>query len=149
MAAGMGIVVIALFAVVLPRLEYLRLSPRIAEVLRQQGAGVNDVGIIEDRRLGYDEPSLAFYQGGTMRNLGDGSRLAQDPVEQWPRLIIATDALYERMPKSVQVNLKPIATLRGWAIGGSNRIVNVVILRTVISPPDADVFGVPPLGGHS
>ncbi len=82
---AMGLGMLAAIAITcgfyLPAAPFLRISPHVAEVLRQQGAThPGDVRMVD-----YKEPSLAFYQGGTIREEPNEKDLLNQPLTRWPR----------------------------------------------------------------
>lgn len=67
MGLGTFALVTHIFLFYLPKAEFLRLSPRLAQVLIDHGATHPH----DAQMLVYMEPSLAFAQGGTIRESGD------------------------------------------------------------------------------
>src|SRR4029434_1258326 len=63
MGAGMMVVILILYAMYLPAAQFLRMPQRIASVLIENGVNKKGDVIMVD----YDEDSLPYYQGGTIR----------------------------------------------------------------------------------
>ena len=125
MGVGMLAAVAIAYGLVLPRIEALRISPRVAQVLVENGATKpGDVIMID-----YKEPSLAFYQGGTIRPQRDNAYLNLTPPEQWPRWIVLTADIWKNTPAEVRAGLEVIATVHGWAYADGGRVVDVMVLR--------------------
>jgi hypothetical protein len=132
-AAVMGIGVLlfmaVLFGLYLPQASYLRLSPRLAEVLKAIGAtNVGDAIMID-----YKETSLAFYQGGTIRPHSRSDFLIITPPADWPKAIVISDAIYKRLPDNVKARLEIVSTVRGLNYAGKDadrkNIIHVHVLR--------------------
>jgi 4-amino-4-deoxy-L-arabinose transferase-like glycosyltransferase len=121
MGLGMLILVIALHTVFLPWAGYLHISQRVAEVLRRNDITAAGMVVMQD----YKEPSLAFYQGGTIRELSD---MSIDPATVPPWLVTTRD-VFTRTPENVQARFDIIATVTGLAIADGGRKVEVMVLR--------------------
>lgn len=92
---GMAIMIAILYVAILPNFKFLQLSERLANDLQRIGChGSNS----EVAMIGYQEPSLAFYQGGGTRERDDDF-LAVNPPDLWPQWIVITQALWERTPQ--------------------------------------------------
>jgi hypothetical protein len=124
MGLGMMLVVGVLFGFYLPNAGFLRLPQRIGERLRELGA-VEEGQII---MMGFAEPSLAFYQGGTIR-ARPKQFLTQRPVDKWPQWIVLSGDLYEKLPPEKQSELEEVARFRGLNYNVSPRPVEVLILK--------------------
>lgn len=154
--AAMGIGALLLYAVLfriyLPSCDFLRLSQQAAAVLVENGATARDQAIMLD----YKEPSLAFYQGGTIR---EHSNMAVTPVMMNPTpwgLRPAKRALYSLMgwkfaempewaviTREVWQNSKPkragqedarelldvVASFRGLDVADGVRVVEVMVVK--------------------
>ncbi|MGH7214366.1 MAG: hypothetical protein ACREIT_06350, partial [Tepidisphaeraceae bacterium] len=124
MGLGMLVVVIVGYAWVLPRLEFMRLSQRVADDLRRLGAtAAGDVVMID-----YKEPSLAFYLGGTIREAPEGY-LSSLPPERWPMYVVLTAEVWRTTPSGVRERLDVLAAHRGLAYADGGRVVDVMVLR--------------------
>ncbi len=127
MAGGMGIMMLLLYTALFPRMTFLHLSQRLADDLTQMGAYGADVHVA---MIGYDEPSLAFYQGGGARKY-DIYYLEIMPRSQWPKwLVIADDdgdwgQLSARLQGELE--LREVETGLDYSRGG--KMVRVLILQ--------------------
>ncbi len=97
--ASMGIGMLILAAVwyggYLPCAEFLRLSPLAAEVLIQNGVTGRGQAYMVD----YKEPSLAFYQGGSIRESPKMSALVtRGLVDEWTPWMVITRDVWDRTP---------------------------------------------------
>jgi 4-amino-4-deoxy-L-arabinose transferase-like glycosyltransferase len=125
LGGGMAVAIAVICAWLLPELDFLRLSPRIAAALVREGATrPGDV-----RAIGYKEPSLAFYQGGTLRNESENAFLVTHPPERWPRWVVVRDDVWQQMPPEVLEHLDVVETFRGIAYADDPRVIEVVVAR--------------------
>jgi len=132
MGAGMALMIAILYGAIFPGLQMVRLSERAVDDLRAQGACGPEVlvGVI-----GYEEPSLAFYQGGGVRILAE-HYFQETPQSAWPRwfVIRKEDEWNQSVPPQVQSKLILIA--REWGINYSQggRINTLLILQNPLAP---------------
>ena len=125
LGVGMIAVIAVLYAGYFPRADYLRLSPRIAEVLRREGA--TEPG--EVKSFGYKEPSLVFHQGGTLRPDSEDLFLATHPTEQWPTWVVVRDDVWAKLGPAVTDRLEVIESFRGVAYADDPRVIEVIVAR--------------------
>lgn len=135
MAVGMWAVMAWLAGVYLPHAQFMRISPRVAAILREQGAvGPGDVVMID-----YQEDSLYFYQGGTIRG-EDEDYWDRVPQAKWAPWVVltrdvwdgrTTDKVHTRhaLAASVKQRFEIIGSVRGWAYADRGRIVEVLVAR--------------------
>jgi len=124
MGVGMFILVIVLHVGFLPEATFLQVSRRTGAILKADGGTTPGDEIMID----YKEPSLAFYQGGTIREESRDDYLTSvDPVF-WPRWIVVTDAVLEKTPAEKKKMLEEIGSVNGWDYAGKG-VVNVKVLR--------------------
>jgi 4-amino-4-deoxy-L-arabinose transferase-like glycosyltransferase len=121
MGFGMMIFFAAFYAGYLRHADFLKVSKRIAIVLRLYGA--HDVMMI-----GYKEPSLAFYQGGTIREQRDNLFLQTHPSQDWPDWLVMTESLWRQVPPAAQGKFELVDSVRGWNYSDRGRIVEVLVL---------------------
>jgi 4-amino-4-deoxy-L-arabinose transferase-like glycosyltransferase len=128
MGAGMMILIAVLYAGYLPHASFLRISPQVAQVLRDQGATRLGDAIMID----YKETSLAFYQGGTIRAKDDNFFDLTPPIE-WPRWVVITESAWTSRSESVRAAYEIVRSVHGMNIAGKDsakrHFVNVLILR--------------------
>ena len=127
-ALAMGICTMALVGVIygwyLPQAQFLQLSPRVADVLIAHDV-VHPHQVI---MLGYMEPSLAFYQGGTMREAGPIG-LGPNFVAQFPQWMVVSADVWNQATPDVRQLFDVVADVRGLAYADHGRWVNVMVLR--------------------
>ncbi|MBC7785392.1 MAG: glycosyltransferase family 39 protein [Burkholderiales bacterium] len=117
---GMFSLVALVYAMFLPRYEPLRISARVAEIISEQG-GHGQFGYMID----YKEPSLAFHQGGGLREQKVDDYLNQSAPAQWPRWIVTTRRVWEATRDDVRVQWNIIGSVKGVAYneGGEDEIL--------------------------
>jgi hypothetical protein len=131
MGAGMALMIAILYGWIFPGLQVVRLSERLVDHLRAQGAcGPNTlVGVI-----GYEEPSLDFYQGGGARTLGE-HYLVKTPQGAWPRwFVIRQKEWDENVPPQIQAKLLPIAKEWGLDYSQGGQSTTVLVLQNPLGP---------------
>jgi 4-amino-4-deoxy-L-arabinose transferase-like glycosyltransferase len=131
MGVGMAIMILILYTTVLPDMTFLHLPERLAADLTRMGAYGSNVHVL---MIGYDEPSLAFYQGGGARRPpGQEAYLEMTPPDQWPRwFVIADDAdNWQKLPLEIQSKLTLRAEESGLNYSHEGRIQKVLILENV------------------
>jgi 4-amino-4-deoxy-L-arabinose transferase-like glycosyltransferase len=130
-AAGamvMGLGAMAVFALLygwyLPRAEFLRLSPRIARVLIDHGVTQPHQVLMMD----YMEPSLAFYQGGTIREGGD---LGFTPgfLPRLPQWMVVTRTLWDHARPGMRDAFDIVDDEYGLAYADHGRWLHVLVLH--------------------
>lgn len=121
---SMGLAVM-LFVVYLPQSQPLRLPIRVADVLKANGAThPHDAVMFE-----YKEPSLAFYQGGTIREYDEslqqlaltagGPRWAVIPTWVW-------DGATPRTREAFEIVAPPIT---GWDYSDGGKTAHVMVVK--------------------
>jgi len=124
---GMMLLITILYMCYLPSAAFLRLPQRVAielERLRKlDGPGDGRVIMVD-----YDEPSLAFYQGGTIGK-AEKPYLRQTPPEQWPRWIVISSKFFDSLPPGRQRCLQRMATLSGVNYNTGGKVVDLFIMR--------------------
>jgi 4-amino-4-deoxy-L-arabinose transferase-like glycosyltransferase len=143
MGVGMMILIAVLYAGYLPHAMFLRISPQVAQILRDQSATHLGDAIMID----YKETSLAFYQGGTIRPKDDNF-FDLTPQIEWPRWVVITESAWQKMPPTVQATYEPFRSIQGLNPAGKDvarkHIVTVLILRRKDRPATTD-GSLPPL----
>ncbi len=128
-AAVMGIGMIVLIGVLygwyLPNATYMQISPRVADVLKSNGATQRGDVIMID----YKEPTLAFYQGGTIDPQRDNAYLEHTPFDQLPMWVVLTKDVWRATPDSIRSKWDVINLIHGWSYADGSRIVDVIILK--------------------
>jgi 4-amino-4-deoxy-L-arabinose transferase-like glycosyltransferase len=113
-----------LFGCYLPNAQYLRLSPRLAKILIDHHVTNKDQVIM----LGYMEPSLAFAQGGTIREAGNLwlSRKLEPQLPQW---IVVTQSLWDAAPADVRDDFEIVGREFGLAYADKGKWEWVLVIR--------------------
>ena len=135
MGVGMAVAAIFLYTCIVPHLDFLRLSPRCADLLIANGATApgSEIATLIDKppgghEIGYKEPSLTYYLGGNLQVRN--STLLQQSSNHWPRWIILTDEIWRDCSADTQSHLQPVATISGLNYGGGGRTTHVIIAKT-------------------
>ena len=145
--AAMGIGSLAIFALIftcfLPQAKFTQVSQQLAGILYQHGATqTGDVIMIN-----YKEPSLAFYQGGTIVEERRGRFFEITPPSQWPHWAVLPKSDWQAMKPETRSQLQQIGpTIHGLDYAGKidgHRVVDVV----VINKKDVPATTVP-VSGH-
>jgi 4-amino-4-deoxy-L-arabinose transferase-like glycosyltransferase len=137
----MGVGVLAVLAIFiagyLPACGFLRAPRLIGQRLRELGATERSRVALAGIRLhdpaeyapgGWPAPSLAFYQGGGLRELSD-DELASRPPEDWPDWLVITDAAWRSLPADCRGRFEPIASYRAFNYNVPIGIVDVTIMK--------------------
>jgi 4-amino-4-deoxy-L-arabinose transferase-like glycosyltransferase len=125
MGVGMMLAMLLAFVWYLPQAWFLRLPIQVADVLVGDGATVPG----QVQMIAYKEPSLAFYQGGTIREQSDNDFLLHHPPEQWPRWLVIRSDVWDRMPQKIKARWDILKTCRGLDYADRGRIAEVLVLR--------------------
>jgi 4-amino-4-deoxy-L-arabinose transferase-like glycosyltransferase len=122
---AMLLAVVVVYALVLPHIPQLRVSQRLADVLIDHGATHPGDAIMID----YKEPSLAFYQGGTIRPQRDDNFLKNTPPIAWPQWMVLTQEVWDAAPPGIQQQLEIVSKVSGIDIADSFRRVQVLVVH--------------------
>lgn len=127
MGAGMMLWIAILSLFVLPHVQSLRLGYRTAEIMRREGATklAEGDGIMID----FKEPSLAFYQGGTIREEKRDHLLTTEPPEKWPTWIVLTDRIWNETPPEMRALLEVRGSVHGVAYADEMRVMDVMVVK--------------------
>jgi 4-amino-4-deoxy-L-arabinose transferase-like glycosyltransferase len=129
MGLGMMIAMAIAFGWYLPNAHFLRLPVCIADALRANGGGARDTQPGEVQMIAYKEPSLAFYQGGTIREQPENDFLVTHPPAEWPRWVVVREDVWDRMPAEVTRQLEVVSQCRGVAYADKGRTWTVIVAR--------------------
>jgi hypothetical protein len=137
MGLGLHLLLAVLLAWYIPSASFVRLPEAIGARLRDLGATERDRVALLGIRLydpesystrGYPAPSHAFYQGGTIRERDDDFLLDTEP-QDWPRWIVLTSDIYDRLGADRRALLHPIATFHGFNYNIPLGPIDVLILQ--------------------
>jgi hypothetical protein len=130
--ASMGIGMLAIVGVAstlyFPNAGMFRISTHVADVL--QSVGATHPGDV--KMVGYLEPSLAFYQGGTIREVEKHRDLVSKPVDRWPQWVVMSREVWNMLPPETKSRLMIIDTCRGWAYSEGIRIKEVLVVKNTV-----------------
>jgi hypothetical protein len=124
MGVGMFALVGVLYGFWIARVPQVAVSQRVATILRQERA--TDPGQVV--MIGYKEPSLAFYQGGTIREADIDLFTRTDPL-LWPRWAVISDAAWSRLPIDVRERFETVDSVAGLWYANQLKWVEVFIVR--------------------
>jgi 4-amino-4-deoxy-L-arabinose transferase-like glycosyltransferase len=113
------------WGLVLPSLDFLQIPRRVAAALAAAGATPHDRTVMID----YKEPSLAFYQGGTIEEIPDKMYLPDRSRSNWPRWIVTDRRVWELMPPRIQHALRIVAVVHGLNYADGMRIEDVLVIK--------------------
>jgi 4-amino-4-deoxy-L-arabinose transferase-like glycosyltransferase len=122
---GMAIMIALLYITIIPRLDFLQLSERLADDLTRMGAYGSKTNVA---MIGYAEPSLAFYQGGGAREQLPES-LQFTPQSDWPKWIVISTQAWQTLPPDVQHHLLLRAIETGFNYSHAGRQEKILILE--------------------
>jgi 4-amino-4-deoxy-L-arabinose transferase-like glycosyltransferase len=123
-SGSMGLAVL-LFALCLPNSQPLRLPPRVADVLIAHGVTHPHQALMFE----YKEPSLAFYQGGTIREYDSSlAQLAISPGE--PRWVVIPKWVWDQATPATKNAFELIGPpLKGLDYSDALKTADVMVLR--------------------
>jgi 4-amino-4-deoxy-L-arabinose transferase-like glycosyltransferase len=125
MGSGALVLAMVFFAFYLPSSQPLRLPSRIAAVLREHHV----VHPGEVMMLDYKEPSLAFYQGGTIRE----ARHSLDVLKQLdaaPPWLVMTREIWDQATPEERSQLQIVGSpMRGLNYSEKGRVIEILIVR--------------------
>jgi 4-amino-4-deoxy-L-arabinose transferase-like glycosyltransferase len=129
MGLGMIAVILILFSLYLPNARFIRMSHDAGTRLAELGATGPDDAVMTD----FDEPTLAFYQGGTIDD-AKKSYLFDTPADQWPRYVVLTRQSLKKLPPEKQSRLQELAHYPGFNYAGGGKIVDVLVATKIPAP---------------
>lgn len=122
---GLGMIgnVFLLYWGVFPVSQFMRVGERVAAVFPR------DVPPGQAIMIEFKEPSLAFYQGGTIREQRDNQYLARTDPADWPKWVVVTEPIWAELPEDRRQRVTVAGRVRGWNYADGGRIVDVLVLR--------------------
>jgi hypothetical protein len=124
MGIGMMLLVTIFYTCYFPRAEFLRLSPRVADILIANGVTQPNQVIMLD----YMEPSLAFDQGGTIREAGDVG-FTEKSIPNFTPWMVVTQDIWKNAPEDVRNLFDVVAQERGLDYADKRHLIDVMIIR--------------------
>jgi 4-amino-4-deoxy-L-arabinose transferase-like glycosyltransferase len=130
MGLGMFAMIALAWTFYFPHADFLRISIHAATVLKERGA----IHPGDAKMVDYKEPSLAFYQGGTIREVEKKADLIYKPLKEWPRWVVMTREAWEMVPARYKdehagERLRIIDSCRGWAYADQGRVVELLVVE--------------------
>ncbi|HEX4793802.1 MAG TPA: glycosyltransferase family 39 protein [Humisphaera sp.] len=130
LGGGMMAICLIVYVLYLPRAQFLRVSIHVAQVLQRVGATHEGDAVMID----YKEPSLGFYQGGTIRE-EKRSFLLPLHWNRWPRWMTVTREALDGAPPESRARLRIVADpenpSRGLAYSDGGRVVELIVVERV------------------
>ncbi len=127
-AVAMGLGTFAMVAIMyclyLPYADFLRVSPRVAKILIDHGVTQPHQVIMLD----YMEPSLAFAQGGTIREAGPVgfSRKFEPDFTPW---MVVTKTIWEKASPELRSHFDIVGEVYGLAYADRGKWVHVMVIH--------------------
>lgn len=149
MAGGFIAFIAVAYGWYLPQAKFLHLSKEIAQVINENGGSADKMpkagdvaslvyprekpgkepGKMEDATLGYREPTLPFYQGGSLRVFEVNDYLKVTPSEKWPKMMVLTGEIWEETPPELQEKLDILGKRHGLAYADGGRTYDLYVVR--------------------
>jgi len=132
MGAGMAVMLLILYTVILPYMDFLHLPKRVAADLVRLGAGGANQHVM---MIGFDEPSLAFYQGGGARRPPEQEAYFEThPPNQWAKWFVVLDDQdnWEQIPADLKKFLAIRASETGLNYSHEGKILKVLVVENTL-----------------
>jgi 4-amino-4-deoxy-L-arabinose transferase-like glycosyltransferase len=123
MGIGMLGLSLVLFGLYLPAAPFLQLSNEAGQVLRDHGV----TGPKQVVMLDYKEPSVAFYQGGTIRE-GTAMVASDKLLDSSPPWLVITDEVYYAKVTD-RSRLEVVARFKGLDLSAGLRVIEVLVVK--------------------
>ncbi|MDB5326156.1 MAG: distantly related to 4-amino-4-deoxy-L-arabinotransferase [Phycisphaerales bacterium] len=124
MGGGTLLVIAIAYVMVLPNIPTLRLTRDIAQLFIDND-GYGKAGYMID----FKEPSLAFEQGGGLREQSDNDYLNTTPPSAWPEWIVTTRPVWDATRADVRAQWTEIGSVSGVAYSDGGKRHEVLVLR--------------------
>jgi 4-amino-4-deoxy-L-arabinose transferase-like glycosyltransferase len=121
MGSGMAVTIVLLYTVWAPRTWYLQLPRELGADLVAAGADEKD----ESKMIGFREPSMAWYQGGTIREDENGALLPR----KGPAFFVVSQENFDDLPPSAKAMYSIVSTRRGVVYAQSRKVKTVLLIR--------------------
>jgi 4-amino-4-deoxy-L-arabinose transferase-like glycosyltransferase len=126
LAMGFGtlLLIAAAYGLYLPGAQFLRVSPNVAAILIDHGVTHPHEALM----IGYAEPTLAFYQGGTIREGGKIGfvRVCQPQFTPW---IVLPKTMFDAAPEDLRRPFEVVGSVHGMAYADKGKWVDVLVLH--------------------
>lgn len=120
MGVGAWIICLIVFGLIAPLSKNLSLAKRIGTVTKSE----QSIWMID-----YKEPSVAFYQGGFVREQSEDDALQRIPEKAWPDQLIVSQRVWDRQPDRVKKDWEIVHTDRGVTLARPDEFVEVLVLK--------------------
>lgn len=159
LGGGFLLMIVLFYGWYVPSAPYLSVSKRLATLLHQvnalasDGARLGDVpdvacvsyrmpvigkdGEVKQKTDGWLEPSMDFYQGGTLEHYDEDHLLERHAPEYWPRVMIITRRTWDESPESIQAQLRVVGKVRGLSYAVDLRGVELWVVEKIPAPPES------------
>jgi len=124
MGVGAWIFAALLFGRFFPSAQPFRASINVARVLREHDV----VHPGQVWMLDYKEPSLAFYQGGTIREAKHAQPVTRD-IDSAPPWLVLTRKVWDEAPQAARDKLQIVASFKAFAYSDGLRTPEVMVVR--------------------
>jgi len=142
MGIGMMLMVGWLFGGLLPRLDFLRMSQRLANDMKSHGVYgpqpmVPMIYVTQPNGdvLGYQEDSLPWYEGGGMRALELGTILDDQQKGIWPQSLVVAEDVWTLAPPSLKIHYQELNRQTGMDYARNGKINTLLFMRRVDFKP--------------
>jgi 4-amino-4-deoxy-L-arabinose transferase-like glycosyltransferase len=123
----------------MPHTNAFNVSQRVAQILETHG-GTGPASKGQVKMVGYKEPSLGFYQGGTIREEDRDDVLLQEPRDNWPTFLVYETAMWEKLyTPDIRKQYDVIGRVRGLSVAEGPRVDVTVLKRVQNSVPSVKI----------
>ena len=146
LGGGFLLMIVLFYGWYVPSSPYLAISKRVATLLHQvdalagDGAAKGEVACLSYnldasgakwKNTGWREPSMDFYQGGTLSHLEEDRFLERHATEYWPRVMIITKEIWEMSSQLVQSRLRVVGKVRGLSYASEGAVVELWVVEKI------------------
>lgn len=152
LGGGFLLMIVLFYGWYVPSSPYLSISKRAAALLHEvkalasDGAAKGEVACLSYnldqtgakwRNTGWREPSMDYYQGGTLAHTEEDRLLERRPMERWPRVMILTKEIWDMSPSWVHSRLRVVGKVRGLSYASEGTVVELWVVEKKSGPADA------------
>jgi len=151
LGGGFVILIAIAYGWYVPNAHFIGISRPVAAMLKQEGAaaGINQTRSAatliyhlpadangKRKRTGWEEPSLVYYQGGTLKKIFEDDYLERQRPKNWPDVMVITPAIWEMSPQDVRDRLHVVGKVRGLLYEGGLEAVELWVVRKQLTSED-------------
>lgn len=160
MGGGFVLMIVLFYGWYVPSSPYLAISKRVATLLHEVSALGSDGAVQGEvaclsynldqtgarwKNTGWREPSMDYYQGGTLKHEEEDRYLERHASGDWPRVMIITREIWEMSPPRVQSHLRVVGRVRGLAYASEGAVVELLVVEKVAGVADYEpIVPLPP-----